>query len=108
MKTIKQIIVVLALVISSQLTAQDILNGYLETAANNNPGLKARFNEYMAALEIAPQISGLPDPQFAFGYFIQPIETKAGPQQAKFSITQMFPWFGQLQSNEDAALQMAK
>jgi len=108
MKTTKQIIIILALVISGQLNAQEILNGYLETAANNNPGLKARFNEYMASLEVAPQISGLPDPQFAFGYFIRPIETKAGPQQAKFSLTQMFPWFGQLQSNEDAALKMAK
>jgi len=108
MKNIKQLILILALVISGQLKAQEILNSYLEQAANNNPGLKATFNEYMAALEVAPQISGLPDPQFAFGYFIRPIETKAGPQQAKFSIHQAFPWFGNLQANEDAALQMAE
>lgn len=89
-------------------SAQEDLNNYLETAAKNNPGLKARFNEYMAALEVAPQVKALPDPQVAFGYFIQPVETRVGPQQFKLSASQMFPWFGTLKAKENAAVQMAK
>ena len=65
--------------------AQEILDRYLVEAAENNPGLKAQFSEYMAALERVPQVGALPDPTIAFGYFIQPIETRLGPQQAKIS-----------------------
>lgn len=87
---------------------QKLLDDYLVIAAESNPALKAKFNEYMAALEVVPQVSALPDPQFAFSYFIQPIETRVGPQKLKISVSQMFPWFGRLQANEDAATQKAK
>ena len=30
----------------------------------------------------------------SFGYFVSPVETRVGPQRAKFSLVQMFPWFG--------------
>ncbi len=88
--------------------AQGIPVRYLTTAAENNPGLKARFNEYMAALEVIPQVKSLPDLRFAFGYFIQPVETRVGPQNAKISLDQMFPWFGQLKANESVAVEQAK
>ena len=92
----------------SAVNAQNELSNYLQTAAQNNPGLKAKFNAYMAALEVAPQVKTLPDPQIAFGYFIQPVETRVGPQEFKFSATQMFPWFGTLKAKENAAIQAAK
>jgi len=88
--------------------AQDALDSYLKEAAQNNPGLKAKFNEYLAALEKVPQVGGLPDPQISFGYFIQPVETRVGPQKAKISASQMFPWFGTLGARKDVATEMAK
>ena len=108
MRKYKTIIGILLLLISSMVSAQDELNRYLETAAKNNPGLKAKFNEYMAALEVAPQVKALPDPQIAFAYFFQPVETRVGPQEFKLSASQMFPWFGTLKAKESAAIQMAK
>ncbi len=108
MKKIQYIIGILLVLISSMVSAQEDLNKYLETAAENNPGLKARFNEYMAALEVAPQVKALPDPQVAFGYFVQPVETRVGPQQFKISVSQMLPWFGTLKAKENTAVQMAK
>ncbi len=108
MKKYITIIGVLLLLISSLVSAQEELNMYLQTAAENNPGLKAKFNEYMAALEVAPQVKALPDPQVAFGYFIQAVETRVGPQNFKFSASQMFPWFGTLKAKENAAIQLAK
>ena len=104
-----KIATLLFLVLSTVLvSAQEDLNNYLETAAKNNPSLKARFNDYMAALEVAPQVKALPDPQVAFGYFIQPVETRVGPQRLKITASQMFPWFGKLKAKENAAVQMAK
>jgi len=110
MRKIKLIIlgVFLFPVLSFNLKGQEKLDRYLSTAAENNPGLKAKFNEYMAALEVIPQVHTLPDPQLAFGYFIQPVETRLGPQRAKISLSQMFPWFGRLQANEAVAIQKAK
>jgi outer membrane protein TolC len=84
------------------------LESYLQAAADNNPGLKAKFNEYMAALEVAPQAGTLPDPTVAFGYFISPVETRNGPQQFKISASQMFPWFGTLKAKENVSIQLAK
>lgn len=90
------------------LKGQEVLNEYLQIAAENNSSLKTKFNEYMASLERVPQVGALPDPTVAFGYFIQPIETRLGPQQAKISATQMFPWFGTLAARENSAEAMAK
>lgn len=108
MKNIKKVLGIMLLLISTMVSAQDDLNKYLQIAAENNPGLKVKFNEYMAALEVAPQIKALPDPQLAFGYFIQPVETRVGPQQFKFGASQMFPWFGTLNARENVAIQAAK
>ncbi len=94
--------------LSLSIQAQSEIDSYLITGAKNNPGLKAKFNEYLAALEKVPQVGALPDPTMAFGYFIQPVETRVGGQQAKISVAQMFPWFGTLNAKEDVATEMAK
>ena len=108
MKKIIYILSFLMLALTANVYAQNELNPYLETAAANNPGLKVKFNEYMAALEKVPQVGALPDPTVAFGYFIQPVETRVGPQQAKISASQMFPWFGTLSSRENSVEALAK
>ncbi|NOX85637.1 MAG: TolC family protein [Chlorobi bacterium] len=101
------IIIITLLTFTVTVKSQDLLNQYLVIAAKNNPGLKAKFNEYLAAMEIGPQVSSLQDMQFAFGYFIRPVETRVGPQKAKLSLSQMFPWFGQLKANRSVADEMA-
>ncbi len=90
------------------LRAQDMLDSYLQDAANHNPELKSRFSEYMASLEKIPQVGTLPDPTVAFGYFIMPVETRVGPQRARISASQMFPWFGTLGARKDVVAEVAK
>ena len=82
------------------LLAQEPLDVYLKEAAQNNPGLKARYFAYQAALEKVPQVGALPDPQVSFGYFISPVETRVGPQRMRISAMQMFPWLGTLDSQQ--------
>lgn len=109
MKTYKIYITTLFIFLFSlSIMAQNEIDSYLVTGAENNQGLKAKFNEYLAALEKVPQVGALPDPTIAFGYFIQPVETRVGAQQAKISVTQMFPWFGTLNAKENVATEMAK
>ncbi len=84
------------------------LEDYFQTAAENNPGLLAKYKNFEAAMQRVTQVSSLPDPNLSFGYFISPVETRVGPQQARFSLTQMFPWFGTLSAQEEAASLLAE
>lgn len=79
------------------------LEEYFQIAAENNPELKAKYKRAEAAMEKIPQVSTLQDPSFSFGFFISPVETRVGPQRAKFSLTQMFPWFGTLKAQGNVA-----
>ncbi|MTI28228.1 TolC family protein [Fulvivirga kasyanovii] len=87
---------------------QSKLNDYLNMAAENNPGLKARYAEFEGAMEKIPQAKSLQEPTFSFGYFISPVETRVGPQRARFSLSQMFPWFGTLKERGDVAALQAE
>ena len=40
--------------------------------------------------------NGWPDPRFNFAYYIREVETRVGPQQMGFGISQVVPWFGKL------------
>lgn len=107
MKNISICITLFLLVTSTMGWSQGELDNYLETSAENNPGLKAKFNDYMSAVQKVPQVRGLPDPVLAFGYFISPLETRVGPQKFKASLTQVFPWFGTLTESENASTELA-
>jgi outer membrane protein TolC len=89
------------------LNGESTVSDYLAYAALNNPGLEAAFNRWKAALEKVPQVRSLPDPKFTYSYFIKEVETRAGPQRHKFSLAQMFPWFGKLDLQGDVALEAA-
>ncbi len=89
------------------LTETSTLEDYLAYAALNNPGLKAAFNRWQAALERIPQVRALPDPRLTFSYFIQEVETRVGPQRQKVGLMQSFPWFGKLKLQGDTAFKMA-
>ena len=98
----------LAVLIPGSVSLAQIPDDYYKIAAENNPGLVAAYKEYKAAMQKIPQVTTLPDPQFSFGYFISPVETRLGPQRARFSLTQMFPWFGTLKAQGDAAALLAE
>lgn len=104
----RYIAILIATLFFSSLSFAQTLDDYFKMAAENNPGLQAMYKEYEAALQKVPQVSNLPDPTFSFGYFISPVETRVGPQQAKFSLTQMFPWFGTLKAQGNVAALMSE
>lgn len=100
--------IIMLMFLGSSLSYAQTLNDYFKIAAENNPGLQAKYKAFEAAVQRVPQVSTLPDPSFSFGYFISPVETRVGPQRARFSLTQMFPWFGTLKAQGDAAALMAE
>ena len=84
------------------------LHDYLTYAALNNPGLKAAFHRWRAAVERIPQARSLPDPRLTYGYFIERVETRVGPQRQRLGVMQAFPWFGTLRLRGDAAAAEAR
>ncbi|MBE0677345.1 MAG: TolC family protein [Bacteroidales bacterium] len=104
----KYMISIIITLLYSTLSFAQTLDDYFKVAAENNPGLQAMYVEYEAALQKVSQVNTLNDPVLSFGYFISPVETRVGPQQAKFSLTQLFPWFGTLKAQGDAAALMAE
>lgn len=105
--TNKYIILLFLSCISFRTQAQT-LEQYLEIAAENNPNLKAKFADFQAALERVSQVNTLADPNVSFGYFIQPVQTRVGPQQLKIGLSQMLPWFGELKAKESVAALVAE
>lgn len=103
----KQILILLAIGLSLVSKSQTI-EEYYTLAAQNNPGLQAKYKSFEASLQKAAQLSSLPDPVLSFAYFISPVETRVGPQQARFSLRQMFPWFGSLKVQEEGARLLAE
>lgn len=92
----------------SNLGKNPTLSDYLRVAALNNAGLKAAFEQWKVAVEQVPQAKSLPDPKFTYGYFIEEVETRVGPQRNRLEIMQTFPWFGEIEARTDAAAAVAK
>ena len=84
------------------------LPDYLRYASLNNAELKAKFEEWKAALEQVPQAKALDDPKFTYSYFTEEVETRVGPQRNKFGIMQVFPWFGKIEARGNIAAAKAK
>jgi outer membrane protein TolC len=103
----KRALTIFIVLIGMGLQAQT-LEEYFKIAADNNPGLLSQHREFEAALQKVPQLSSLPDPSLSVSAFGQMVETRVGPQQARFSLSQMFPWFGTLRAQGNAATLMAE
>lgn len=84
------------------------LDSLVTQAVENNLELKVLEKEYYAALEKAPQVSELSDPEVGVGVFPLPVETRLGAQILRVGATQMFPWKGLLAGKKDLELAKAK
>jgi len=83
--------------------ADGSLDGYIRVALLNNAGLRSAFEQWRSALERIPQATALPDPQFTYTNFIEEVQTRTGPQNNRFQLSQKFPWFGKLKAQGDVA-----
>ena len=105
--SIQPLLVGVLLIVGFSLKAQS-LEELKTISAENNLDLKAQYKSFKAQLENVMQAKSWQDPNLSFGYFISPIETRVGPQIAKFSLTQMLPWFGTFKARGDVAAYRAE
>jgi len=81
---------------------------YLQEAEQNNPLIQALELRYNIAKEKVEEVNTLPNMTIGAGYFVSEPETRTGPQRAKFSVSQMLPWFGTITARENYASSMAE
>lgn len=84
------------------------LEDYQQQALENNPGLQAKYKEFEASMRRVTQVKGLPDPTLSISAFGRMTETRVGPQMARFTLSQMFPWFGTLRAQGEATTLIAE
>ncbi len=65
-------------------------------AYRHNPSLKAARMRWAAVIERHPQVTAYKDPLLQYSYFIESVETRVGPQEHKFSLSQEIPFPGKL------------
>lgn len=77
------------------------LDDFLALALDGSPRLEAAASSLEASRERAAQAEALPDPSVSLTQFIEPVETRVGPQRRVFSVSQALPWFGTLSLRGD-------
>lgn len=84
-----------------------LLSDYLDKATRQSPTLEVGRHQVQALEHQADAAGRLPDLKLAWGEMIVPVETKVGPQQRAFSVSQTIPWFGTLGLRRDGILDQA-
>ena len=108
MRNIYTLVILCFMVGSNHRASGQTLQVLLAAADSANLELKALHQEYLAALQKAPQVSQLPEPQAGLGIFVLPPETRLGPQWVRLSASQLFPWSGTLPARKEHSLAIAK
>lgn len=73
-------------------TASASLGAYIAEALAHNNELAAAQADSQATRESVRRAGVLPDPVLALQYYLEPVETRTGPQEAAVSLSQRLPW----------------
>jgi outer membrane protein TolC len=83
------------------------LQSYIQEAEANNPEIQTYELRYNIAREKINEVIAFPNTTLNAGYFVSEPETRTGAQRARFSVSQMLPWFGTITARENYAGSMA-
>jgi outer membrane protein TolC len=104
MKNIKLIICLLF--VSALANAQQ-LQSFIQEAEGNSPEIQAYSLRHHIAEEKVNEADWIPNTLISAGYFVSETETRTGAQRARFSVSQMLPWFGTITARENYASSIA-
>ncbi|MDQ7051610.1 MAG: TolC family protein [candidate division KSB1 bacterium] len=84
------------------------LSEIIEIALKENPGIRSAEKRYRALLAVPAQVSSLPDPVLGYTRWVKNVETRVGPQENVFVLSQRIPFPGKLGLKGKIALQDAE
>lgn len=103
----KRIITILFFIFTSIVSKAQTLEAYLQEAELNSPAIQAMELRHNIASEKVNEVNTLPNTTIGAGYFVSEPETRTGAQRARFSVSQMLPWFGTITARQNYAVSMA-
>jgi len=89
------------------ITSSSTLNDLLHYALLHNPALDKMAKNVQSKIATANLSSSLPDPIIRYGYFVNEVETRIGPQQHRFGISQSIPFPGKQGLKKEIGLKVA-
>jgi outer membrane protein, heavy metal efflux system len=95
-KVIVLVFALISLASDSCTGATPDLGPLVKEAIDNNPQVQAAYNNWKAAEYKARQAAALPDPMASYTYFGENVETRVGPQENKYGVSQKIPFPGKL------------
>ncbi|MEZ4321806.1 MAG: TolC family protein [Myxococcota bacterium] len=93
----------LAIAFAADASSTGAVDTYVSTALSANPDLAADRAAWQASVERIPGQRTLPEPRISVGGFVQSVETRVGPQQARLGVQQAIPWPSRLVQSGKAA-----
>ncbi len=96
------------LLLTTSLLRAETFDALLQVTEESNPAIATARHQWEAARERITVAGALPDPRLSYGYYLEEIQTKTGPQQQKAGFSQMFPLFGKRGLGEEAAAHSAE
>jgi len=84
------------------------LPGLIREALERNPGIIAARERWKSSEAIIEARRAFPDPHFSYGYFIESVETRVGPQEHILSAKQTLPFYGKRNLRADIAAKEAE
>lgn len=95
-RTVGRVCLFVALLPLGGMAREHMLATYIERALQYNPGIVAAREAVGVALSEYHLAFTVPDPWAKGAYSISEVETRVGPQQARFGLSQLIPWPGKL------------
>ena len=93
----------LGLILSTAQAAPLSLGQAIQRAESANFGLNALHQQQVGARERIAGAAALPDPKIQYTYFGESVETRTGPQEAIYSMSQTIPWLKKLETRKALA-----
>lgn len=84
-----------------------LLEKLIQEALQNNPLIQSAEQQWRATEQRVPQVSSLDDPVLSYTRWASSVETRVGPQENVFMLSQRLPFFGKLGLRGDMAEQDA-
>ncbi len=103
----KRTIMISFFVLMAMVSKAQTLEAYLQEAELNSPVIQAMELRHTIASEKVNEVNTLPNTTIGAGYFVSEPETRTGAQRARFSVSQMLPWFGTITARQNYAGSMA-
>ncbi|MGD2064247.1 MAG: TolC family protein [Nitrospirota bacterium] len=83
------------------------LDDLVATALRDNPQVHAAREAWAASRQVPAQVGAFADPQAGVAWYLSPVETRVGPQEARLFLSQKLPFWGKRGLRADAAERVA-